>query len=106
MPTDCGGHEEFLGQNTVCQPALPPNSTLQLIDRILSVKDNSSEREYVAVPVTGIDWKKALPMQDHTLGVQSFNRNGVRASLIPIVSSFFQRRTMRVAWRLVDHHHI
>ena len=38
-------------------------------------------------------------MQDHTLGVKSFIRNGVRASLIPILASFFERRTMRVAWR-------
>ncbi len=68
-------------------------------DRILSVTDNSSKGECVAVLATLIDWKKAFPMQDHTLGVQSFIRNGVRASLIPILSSFFERRTMRVAWR-------
>ena len=46
-----------------------------------------------------IDWKKAFPKMDHTLGVKSFIRNGVRASLIPILSSFFERRSMRVAWR-------
>merc|ERR1719468_133159 len=46
-----------------------------------------------------IDWKKAFPMLDHTLGVKSFVRNGVRPSLIPILASFFERRSMRVAWR-------
>ena len=38
-------------------------------------------------------------MLDHTLGVKSFVKNGVRASLIPILASFFERRSMRVAWR-------
>ena len=38
-------------------------------------------------------------MQCPTLGVQSFIRNGVRASLIPIVASFFEGRHMRVKWR-------
>ena len=38
-------------------------------------------------------------MQCPTLGVQSFVRNGVRASLIPIIASFFEGRHMRVKWR-------
>ena len=46
-----------------------------------------------------IDWAKAFPKLDHTLGVKSFIKNEVRASLIPILASFFERRSMRVAWR-------
>ena len=34
------------------------------------------------------------------LGVKSLIRNGVRASLIPILASFFERRSMRVAWTM------
>ena len=48
---------------------------------------------------TLVDWKAAFPRQDHTLGIKSFIRNGVRASLIPILASFFEGRSMRVAWR-------
>ena len=82
------------------QPGLSTQHYLiKLIDRILSVTDNCSKGECVAVLGTLIDWKKAFPMQDHTLGVKSFIRNGVRASLIPILASFFERRTMQVAWR-------
>ena len=82
------------------QPGLSTQHYLiKLIDRILSVTDNCSKGECVAVLATLIDWKKAFPMQDHTLGVKSFIRNGVRTSLIPILASFFERRTMKVAWR-------
>ena len=82
------------------QPGLSTQHYLiKLIDRILSATDKSSKGECVAVLATVIDWRKVFPMQDHTLGVKSFIRNGVRASLIPILASFFERRSMRVAWR-------
>ena len=82
------------------QPGLSTQHYLiKLIDRILSVTDKSSKGESVAVLATMIDWAKAFPKLDHTLGVKSFIRNGVRASLIPILASFFERRSMRVAWR-------
>ena len=74
-------------------------SDYQIIDRILSITDNCSKGECVAVLATLIDWKKAFPMQDRTLGVKTSIRNGVRASLIPILASFFERRSIRVAWR-------
>ena len=70
------------------QPGLSTQHYLiKLIDRILSVTDNSSKGESVAVLATMIDWKKAFPKLDHTLGVKSFIKNGVRASLIPILTS-------------------
>ena len=82
------------------QPGLSTQHYLiKLIDRILSVTDSCSKGESVAVLATMIDWKKAFPKMDHTLGVKSFIKNGVRASLIPILASFFERRSMRVAWR-------
>ena len=72
---------------------------IKMLDRILSATDNSTRGECVAVLATLVDWKKAFPMQCPTLGVQSFIRNGVRASLIPIIASFFEGRQMRVKWR-------
>ena len=43
-----------------------------------------------------IDWKSAFSRQDHTLGVQSFVRNGVRGSLIPLLINYFEGRKMQV----------
>ena len=47
---------------------------------------------------TLVDWSKAFPRLDSTLGINSFLKNGVRASLIPIISSFFENRRMCVKW--------
>ena len=69
---------------------------IKMIDRILSATDNSTKGECVAVLASLIDWKKAFPMQCPTLGVKSFIKNGVRASLIPIIASFFEGRHMKV----------
>ena len=73
-------------EHNICKPGLDPIDCksswsyrgldflglIKLIDRILSVTDSSSKGECVAVLATMIDWKKAFPMQDHTLGVKSF----------------------------------
>ena len=69
---------------------------IKLIHRILESTDKNSQNEKVAVLATMIDWKSALSRQDHTLGVQSFIKNGVRNSLIPILISYFQDCTMQV----------
>ena len=45
-----------------------------------------------------VDWSKTFDRQSHRLGVQSFIDNGVRPSLIPVLLSFFQERTMQVKW--------
>ena len=45
-----------------------------------------------------VDWKQAFDRQCHTLGVQSFIKNGVRDSLIPLLISYFQNRKMKVKW--------
>ena len=37
-------------------------------------------------------------MLDHTLGIESFMKNGVRPSLIPVIASFLENRRMRVKW--------
>ena len=48
--------------------------------------------ESAAVLATLVDWSKAFPRLDSTLGIRSFINNGVRASLIPLISSFFEER--------------
>ena len=45
-----------------------------------------------------VDWSKAFDRQDPTLGVQSFIRNGVRPSIIPVLINYFQDRKMIVKW--------
>ena len=45
-----------------------------------------------------IDWKQSYSRQCHTLGVESFLKNGVRPSVIPLLISYFQDRQMRVKW--------
>ena len=71
---------------------------IKMIDRILKATDNSAKGECVAVIATLVDWKKAHPMLDHTLGVKSFIKNGARPSLIPLIASFLENRRMRVKW--------
>ena len=43
-----------------------------------------------------VDWKSAYSRQCHKLGIESFLRNGVRPSLIPLLINYFQNRQMRV----------
>ena len=58
---------------------------IKMLDRVLSQIDASKE-ESVAIIATMVDWAKAFPRLDSTLGIQSFIDNGVRASLIPIIT--------------------
>ena len=60
--------------------------------------DNNSRKETVAVIASLIDWSKAFPRQNPKLGVESFLKNGVRPSIIPVLTSFFQNRKMTVKW--------
>ena len=69
-----------------------------MLDRILSALDVNVKGESVAVIASLIDWAKAFPRLDATLGIKSFIENGVRPSLIPIITSFFENRRMKVKW--------
>ena len=69
-----------------------------MIHRILTVLDNNSKKNIFAVIANMIDWSKAFPRQCPKLGVESFIKNGVRPSLIPVLVSFFQDRKMTVKW--------
>ena len=71
---------------------------VRLLHRILTNVDRNSRGEVHAVLCTFVDWKQAYSRQCHTLGVESFIKNGVRPSLIPILISYFEDRKMRVRW--------
>ena len=47
---------------------------------------------------TRIDWNSAFPRQCPQLGIESFMRNDVRNSLIPVLTNYFQNRKMSVKW--------
>ena len=69
-----------------------------MIHRILTALDNNSRRETFAVVANLIDWNSAFPRQCPKLGVQSFIKNGVRSSLIPVLVNYFQDHQMSVKW--------
>ena len=69
-----------------------------MIDTILRALDGSAGGHHNAVIVSLIDWSKAFDRQDATLAVKSFQDNGVRPCLIPLLISFFEDRLMTVNW--------
>ena len=69
-----------------------------MIHRILSVLDNNSKGDIFAVVANLIDWNSAFPRQCQKLGIESFISNGVRPSLIPVLTNYFQNRKMSVKW--------
>ena len=71
---------------------------VKMINKILSDTDGSSKSETNAVLATLYDWKEAFPRQCPKLGIEAFIKCGVRPSLIPMLISYLQDRTMRVKW--------
>ena len=71
---------------------------IRLLHRVLTATDNNSRGEINAVFCLMIDWRQAFSRQCHSLGVESFIRNGVRPALIPLLISYFQDRRMHVRW--------
>ena len=69
---------------------------IDMIERILSVLDNSSKGEAKAIIATMVDWKQAFPRQCPKLGIESFIQIGIRPALIPMLLNHFQNRTMQV----------
>ena len=71
---------------------------IKMINKILSDTDNNSSNEVNAVLATLYDWKEAFPRQCPKLGVKAFIDCGVRSSLIPVLISYLQGRSMKVKW--------
>ena len=70
-----------------------------MLHKILTSLDENSVNKSIAALLHMVDWSQAFDRQCHKLGIQSFVKNGVRPSLIPILISFFQNREMKVKWR-------
>ena len=71
---------------------------VKFVNKILTILDSNNEQEKYAVLASLVDWSKAFDRQDPKLGIQSFIKNGVRPTLIPILISYFQGRKMVVKW--------
>ena len=71
---------------------------ISMIHRILTVVETNSSKEAFAVIASLVDWNNAFPRQCPKLGVESFQKNGVRPSLIPLLTNYFQGRKMVVKW--------
>ena len=71
---------------------------IKMVDRILTALDTNNKEERDAVIVQLVDWAQAFDRQCPQLGIQSFIRNGVRKSVIPVLISYFQNRKMKVKW--------
>ena len=71
---------------------------VKMVNKILTILDTNNDREKYAVVAQLVDWSKAFDRQDPKLGIQSFIRNGVRPTLIPLLMSYFQERKMIVKW--------
>ena len=71
---------------------------IKMIDEILRSVDTNSVYKKFATFCTLVDWKQAFDRQCPRLGIESFIRNGVRKSLIPLLINYFQNRKMVVKW--------
>ena len=69
-----------------------------MMHKILTAVDKTSRRESFAVIASLNDWNSAFPRQCPKLGVISFLKNGVRPSMIPLLTNYFQDRYMSVKW--------
>jgi hypothetical protein len=69
-----------------------------LVHRILSTLDKQEKRKLFAVIATLVDWKEAFSRQCPKIVIESFIRNGVRPSLIPLLISYYQDRKLIVKW--------
>ena len=72
---------------------------IKMIDKILSDTDTP---EVTAVLATFVDWNDAFPNQCPKLGIEAFQKCGVRNSLIPILIDFFKGRSIIVKWHGVQ----
>ena len=72
---------------------------IKMVDRILTVLDTNNQSEAYAVIIHLIDWSQAFDRQCPKQGIQSFIKNGVRKSIIPVLINYFQNRKMRVKWK-------
>ena len=61
-----------------------------MMHKILTAVDKTSKSESFALIASLIDWNLSFPRQCPKLGVNSFIKNGVRPSMIPLLTNYFQ----------------
>ena len=71
---------------------------VKMVNKILTILDSNNDDEKYAVLAQMVDWSKAFDRQDPKIGIESFIKNGVRSTLIPVLISYFQDRKMTVKW--------
>ena len=69
---------------------------VRLLHRIITNLERNCKGVGDAVLCMFVDLKQAYSRQSHTLAVKSFINNDVRASIIPLLSSYFEDREMCV----------
>ena len=72
---------------------------IRMLNRIITAVDINARYQAYAVILQMIDWSQAFDRQCHTLGIKSFIENGVRPSIIPVMISYFENRSMKVKWK-------
>ena len=72
---------------------------VNMFHKILTSLDETSQNKSIAVLMQMIDWSQAFDRMSHKIGIESFIKNGVRPSIIPVLISFFQDRQMVVKWK-------
>ena len=72
---------------------------INMLHKILTTLDGNSVKKSMAGILHIIDWSQAFNRLGRTKGIQSFIRNGVQPSLIPILICFFENRKMKVKWK-------
>ena len=75
------------------------NYLIKMIHKILTSVDRNTSNDKFAMICTMIDWKQAFDRQCPKLGVESFMKNGVKKSLIPLLTNYLQDRKMFVKWK-------
>ena len=69
-----------------------------MMNRIVNCLDDNSKGAVNAVICLFVDYEAAFSRMCHTIGVNSYIKNGVRASLIPCLISYYEDREMFVRW--------
>ena len=72
---------------------------IKMIHKTMLALDNNEKRNIFAVIANTIDWNSAFMRQCPKLGIKSFQKNGVRNAIIPVLVSYFQERHQSIKWK-------
>ena len=69
-----------------------------LVNMINKTLSDTDTPEVIAVFATFVDLKDAFPKQCPKLGIEAFQKSGVRNSLVPILINYLQDRSITIKW--------